>query len=114
MDSKLRLRDGEQKVFFKAGGEWCYLWTPGSFSAEGRVPVVIHHHGARGYVKDGSADWLEEENKVSLLRAVMEAAPSLALTPVETIGETPPRWRPIERFTIHCLEFADWTWAGLG
>ncbi|MBS7651801.1 prolyl oligopeptidase family serine peptidase [Candidatus Bathyarchaeota archaeon] len=70
--SKFRIRDGEQKVFFKAGGEWCYLWTPESFSVEGKVPVVIHHHGARGYVKEGSADWLEEENKVSILRAVME------------------------------------------
>ncbi len=72
MNLELRLRDGEQRVFFKAGGEWCYLWTPESFSAEGRVPVVIHHHGARGYVKKGSADWLDEENKSSLLRAVME------------------------------------------
>ncbi len=68
----LRLEDGEQRIFFRAGGEWCYLWTPHTFSAEGETPVVIHHHGARGYVREGSADWLEEENKISLLRAVME------------------------------------------
>lgn len=69
---ELKLGDGEQRVFFRAGGEWCYLWTPESFSVEGRTPVVIHHHGARGYVREGSADWLEEENKVSILRAVMD------------------------------------------
>jgi len=65
------LRDGEQKVFFQAGGEWCYIWTPETFRAEEPTPVVIHHHGARGYVRDGAADWLEEERKIAYLRAVM-------------------------------------------
>jgi acetyl esterase/lipase len=34
--------------------------------------LVIHHHGARGYVREGSADWLKDEGKVAYLRAVME------------------------------------------
>jgi hypothetical protein len=71
MTPELELGDGEQRVFFRAGGEGCYLWTPASFSVDGKVPVVIHHHGARGYVRQGSADWLEEDYKVSILRAVM-------------------------------------------
>ena len=53
------LRDGEQKVFFKAGGEWCYLWIPASYENSKPVPVVIHNHGARGYVRDGESDWLD-------------------------------------------------------
>lgn len=65
------LEDGEQRVFFKAGGEWCYLWTPGSFRRGKPVPVVIHHHGARGYVKEDTADWLEADYKVAYLKAVM-------------------------------------------
>jgi hypothetical protein len=65
------LKDGEQKVFFEAGGEWCYLWTPESFRKEEPVPVVIHHHGARGYVRDGEADWLDTESKTAYLRAVV-------------------------------------------
>jgi len=66
------LRDGEQRIFFKAGGEWCYLWTPQGFRRGTPVPVVIHHHGYTGYVKDGAADWLDDEAKTTYLRAVME------------------------------------------
>ena len=65
------LKDGEQRVFFRAGGEWCYLWTPEHFRRDEPAPVVIHHHGARGYVREGAADWLEEGQKVAYLRAVM-------------------------------------------
>jgi acetyl esterase/lipase len=65
------LEDGEQKVFFRAGGEWCYLWTPESFIRDEPAPVVIHHHGARGYVREGEADWLDTESKTAYLRAVM-------------------------------------------
>ncbi|UCD45864.1 MAG: prolyl oligopeptidase family serine peptidase [Candidatus Bathyarchaeota archaeon] len=64
--------DGEQRVFFKAGGEWCYLCTLGSFRRSEPAPVVIHHHGARGYVREGEADWLDTESKTAYLRAVME------------------------------------------
>jgi len=67
-----RLVDGEQRVFFKAGGEWCYQWTPESFRREEPVPVVIHHHGARGYVREGEADWLDTESKAAYLKAVMK------------------------------------------
>ena len=63
----LKLKDGEQKVFLQAGGEWCYLWTPKSFLQNKPIPVVIHHHGARGYVKKESADWLEKEQKIAYL-----------------------------------------------
>ena len=66
-----RLRDGEQRVFFQAGGEWCYLWAPERFMTEKPIPIVIHHHGARGYVKDGSADWLDDKGKAAYLKAVM-------------------------------------------
>jgi len=66
-----KLEVGEQRVFFKAGGEWCYLWTPGNFRVDEPVPVVIHHHGARGYVKEDTADWLEADFKVAYLKAVM-------------------------------------------
>ena len=66
------LSDGEQRVFFKAGGEWCYLWTPVFFRRDRVMPVVIHHHGARGFVRESSADWLDEAQKASYLRAVME------------------------------------------
>jgi hypothetical protein len=65
------LSDGEQKVFFEAGGEWCYLWTPKEFRKDQPVPVVIHHHGARGYVREGEADWLDTETKTAYLEAVM-------------------------------------------
>jgi acetyl esterase/lipase len=67
-----RLRDGEQRVYFRAGGEWCYLWTPRSFSVGGKMPVLIHHHGAGGYVREGSADWPDTESKATFLRSIME------------------------------------------
>jgi len=66
-----KLEDGEQKIFFQAGGEWCYLWTLGSFLKRKLTSIVIHHHGSGGYVKSDSADWLEEQNKVRYLKAVM-------------------------------------------
>jgi len=67
----MKLEKGEQKHFFKAGGEWCYIWTPPGFDLEKTAPVVIHHHGARGYVRDGESDWLDTESKAAYLRAVM-------------------------------------------
>lgn len=65
------LRDGEQKVFFEAGGDRCYLWTPETFKADAPTAVVIHHHGNGGYVKMDAADWLEEDRKTAFLKAVM-------------------------------------------
>ena len=41
-----RLQDGEQTVYFQAGGEWCFLKTPKSYStSNGAVPCVIQCHG---------------------------------------------------------------------
>ncbi|MCJ7506134.1 prolyl oligopeptidase family serine peptidase [Candidatus Bathyarchaeota archaeon] len=68
------LRNGEQKVFFQAGGQWCYLWTPPTFKTTRPISLAIHHHGARGFVKEGAADWLEEKSKLSYLKGVMDGA----------------------------------------
>jgi dipeptidyl aminopeptidase/acylaminoacyl peptidase len=70
----MELQKGEHKIFFKAGGEWCYLWTPPEFVPEKPVPVVIHHHGARGWVREGTADWLDTDTKRAYLQAVMEGS----------------------------------------
>ena len=61
-------------MFFEAGGEWCYLWTPPEFSPDKPVPLVVHHHGARGYVKEGEADWMDTPAKVAFLRAAQEGS----------------------------------------
>jgi len=66
------LRDGEQRAYFKSGGEWCYIWTPKSFMANGRSPVLIHNHGAGGYIREGVADWPDTEWKAGFLRAIMK------------------------------------------
>ena len=72
-----QLKDGEQTVFFQAGGEWCFLRTPSGYranSAQGNaVPCVIHCHGNRGYVRDGEADWLDDENKSIFVRMLVDA-----------------------------------------
>jgi len=70
------LRDGEQKIFFLAGGEWSYLWTPPSFKVNEKAPVVIHHHGAGGFVRKRRADWIMTKSKASFLKAVMEGCHS--------------------------------------
>jgi hypothetical protein len=36
--------------------------------------VVIHQHGARGYVRDGESDWLDTKSKTAYLKAVMVGA----------------------------------------
>jgi acetyl esterase/lipase len=70
----MKLSKGEQRTYFEAGGEWCYIWTPPSFDPSRPAPVLIHHHGARGYVKDGEADWLDDPVKASYLRAAMRGS----------------------------------------
>ncbi len=72
------LKDGEQRVYFKAGGEWCYLWTPKTFKVSGKTPVLMHHHGAGGYVKEGSADWPDTESKAAFLKAIMSNGTAVA------------------------------------
>jgi acetyl esterase/lipase len=67
----MKLKKGEQRQFFKAGGEWCYIWTPLGYNPAKPAPVVIHHHGARGYIKENEADWLDTESKAAYLKAVM-------------------------------------------
>ena len=71
------LKDGEQTVFFQAGGEWCYLRTPATYRAHASsgasVPCVVHCHGNRGYVREGAADWLNEEDKSIFVRALVDA-----------------------------------------
>ena len=66
----MKLEKGEHQYYFKAGDEWCYLWTPSSFEPTNPAPVVIHHHGARGYVRNCESDWLDTKSKVDYLRAV--------------------------------------------
>ena len=66
-----KLVDGEQRIYFKAGGEWCYLWTPKAFKVGGKTPVLMHHHGAGGFVREGSADWPDTESKAAFLKAIM-------------------------------------------
>jgi dipeptidyl aminopeptidase/acylaminoacyl peptidase len=67
-----KLSDGEQRVYFKSGGEWCYIWTPKSFKVNGKSPVLVHNHGARGYIREGAADWPDTEWKAGFLKAIME------------------------------------------
>ena len=59
----MELSKGEQKKFFKAGGEWCYIWTHPDYDPAFPAPVVIHHHGARGYIRENEADWLDTNSK---------------------------------------------------
>ena len=66
------LSDGEQKIYFKSGGEWCYIWTPNGFRVGGKFPILIHNHGAGGYIREGAADWPDTEWKAGFLRAIME------------------------------------------
>jgi hypothetical protein len=66
----MKLEIGEHRYFFKAGNEWCYIWTPPTFDPVKPAPVVIHHHGARGYVREGESDWLDTDSKAAYLRAV--------------------------------------------
>jgi dipeptidyl aminopeptidase/acylaminoacyl peptidase len=67
-----KLKDGEQRVYFKAGGEWCYLWTPKTFKVGVKMPVLMHHHGAGGFVREGSADWPDTKSKAAFLKTIME------------------------------------------
>ena len=72
-----KLTDGEQTKFFRVGGEWCYLSTPASYRADPEsgqaTPCVLHCHGNRGYVRDGEADWLDEETKKIFISMLLDA-----------------------------------------
>ena len=76
-----QLQDGEQTVYFQAGGEWCFLKTPKSYStSNGAVPCVIQCHGHHGYVKDGEADWLTEDFKLSFVNSLIDTGIAVAST----------------------------------
>ena len=70
----MKLEKGEQKYYFKAGDEWSYIWTPPGFDPGKPAPVLIHHHGAGGYVRDGESDWLDTPIKAAYLRAAMDGS----------------------------------------
>jgi len=70
----MKLEKGEQKHYFNVGGEWCYIWTPPRFDPGKPAPLLIHHHGARGYIRDGESDWLDTPSKAAFLRAAMEGS----------------------------------------
>ncbi len=70
----MKLEKGEQKRYFKAGGEWCYIWTPPGFDPGKPAPVLIHHHGARGYVRENESDWLDTPSKAAYLKAAMDGS----------------------------------------
>ena len=81
------VRDGEQVIYFRAGGQWCYVWTPASFRRDKPAPFVLHHHGYGGYVVEDSADWLEEGYKIDLLKAVMAAGEGCAVAGSHACGD---------------------------
>jgi len=76
-----QLHDGNQTVYFKAGEEWCFLRTPKNFSSEKTteaVPCVIQCHGHHGYVKDGNADWLADEDKLFFVNKLLDSGIAVA------------------------------------
>ena len=77
MTSLPQLRDGDQTAFFRVGGEWCYITTPASYRADAgsgpATPCVLQCHGHRGYVREGEADWLDEEVKRIFVRMLLDA-----------------------------------------
>lgn len=79
-----QLSEGEQTVFFKSGGEWCYLRTPSDYTLSGKpVPCVIQCHGNSGFVNDGdysisSSDSLDEHGKSIFIRTLVDAGIAVA------------------------------------
>lgn len=76
-----QLKDGEQTVYFQAGGEWCFLRTPESYKASGgAIPCIIQCHGHHGYVKNGEADWLTEDFKLAFVNSLIDTGIAVAST----------------------------------
>lgn len=83
METSLRqLKNGQQTVYFQAGGEWCYLHTPPTYTlptaSRPAVPCVIQCHGNGGYVREGAADWLNEPPKRLFVEALINAGIAVA------------------------------------
>ncbi len=74
-----QLRDGAQTVFFKVGGEWCFLRTPDGYaSGSGPIPCVIQCHGNSGLVRDGeflvsTTDTLDDRGESIFVRTLVDA-----------------------------------------
>ena len=83
-DSFPQLRDGAQTVFFKAGGEWCFLRTPEAYAIFARpIPCVIQCHGNSGYVRDGeyaisTSDTLDDQGESIFIRSLVDAGIAVA------------------------------------
>jgi hypothetical protein len=79
-----QLKDGAQTVFFKAGGEWCYLRTPSAYKGNGEpIPCVIQCHGNSGYVTDNdyaisTTDTPDEEGKSIFIRTLVDSGMAVA------------------------------------
>ena len=83
-DSLPQLKDGAQTVFFKSGGEWCFLRTPPSYTTSGPpLPCVIQCHGNSGYVRDGeyaisTSDTLDDQGNSIFIRTLVDAGIAVA------------------------------------
>ena len=59
-----------KKEFFSFDQDWGYVIYPENISKD--IPVVLHFHGNRGYVKDGGADWLDEPKKQNFFNTIQQ------------------------------------------
>ena len=65
-----------KKEFFNLDHDWGYVIYPKNISEN--IPVVLHFHGNRGYVKDGEADWLDEPKKQHFFKPVLDSGFAIA------------------------------------
>jgi hypothetical protein len=79
-----QLKDGAQTVFFKAGGEWCYLRTPSAYKGYSKpIPCIIQCHGNSGYVTNNdyaisTSDTPDEESKSIFIRTLVDSGMAVA------------------------------------
>ena len=65
-----------KKEFFSFDQDWGYVIYPENISKD--IPVVLHFHGNRGYVKDGRADWLDEPKKQKFFKPALDSGFAIA------------------------------------
>ena len=65
-----------KKEFFSFDQDWGYVIYPENISKD--IPVVLHFHGNRGYVKDGGADWLDEPKKQNFFKPALDSGFAIA------------------------------------